>query len=341
MEDRSKRGSEFREGIFHVGWDDGEDLAIHDAIALQLAKRLRQHLLRYSVERSRQLVVTKSAPSERVNDKDRPFVRDDIKDLARRAGGMEHISPCVFYSFHRVSIAQYGIYLQIRTYIRHNEPIMNNLFSMEKDILSAMKWRYAVQVFDTSKKLNEKDVETILEAGRLAPSSYGLEAWKFIVVTNPDVRAKLSAVGYGQQKITGASHLIVIARRTDARERIVGERIARTALAQGQKESELAGFADMLSGVIAGRNDEELAEWLRAQTYIPLGVMMETASLLGIDNAAMEGFNNQGVDEVLGLPDQHLASVTMLALGYRAKEDSASARPKVRRAKEDVVSYVK
>ena len=211
---------------------------------------------------------------------------------------------------------------------------------MNEKIISALNWRYAVQSFDKTKKVSDADLRTILESARLSPSSFGLEPWKFIVVENPDVRAKLAAVGYGQPKITEASHLVVVARRTDAREAIVGERIARTAKIQGVDASALDGFKQMLDGTIASRDDAALDVWNRSQTYIALGMMMETASLLGVDNAAMEGFDPKGVDEVLGLSTKHLTATTLLALGYRGEDESAT-RPKVRRDFDDVVEFVK
>ena len=213
---------------------------------------------------------------------------------------------------------------------------------MKKDeILSALNWRYAVQAFDAAKKVSADDLNTILEAGRLAPDSFGLEPKKFIVVENPELRAKIKAAGYGQPKITDASHLIVIARRTDMRENIVAERIARTVHTQKQDESALSGFKDMLNGVIAGRTDDQLDAWAKCQTYISLGMMMETASLLQIDNAAMEGFDPKGVDEVLGLTAKNLTATTLLAIGYRSADDAAAARPKVRRDFADAVEFVK
>lgn len=211
---------------------------------------------------------------------------------------------------------------------------------MQEQIAKALGWRYAVQSFDSAKKVSDSDLKTILESGRLAPSSFGLEPWKFIVVENAETRAKLQSVSYGQPKVTEASHLIIIARRTDAREHIVRERIERTAAIQEQDVESLAGFKEMLDGVIASRDDAALDAWNARQVYIALGMMMETASLLGVDNAAMEGFDPKGVDEALGLQEQNLTATVMLSIGYRGVDVSAD-RPKVRRAFDEVVEFVK
>ena len=211
---------------------------------------------------------------------------------------------------------------------------------MNEKIVKALEWRYAVQVFDQAKKVSEADLKTILEAGRLTPSSYGIEAWKFIVVENPEVRAKLREAGYGQPKISEASHLVVIARRTDIRENISKERIERTVSTLKVEPAVLDGLKNMIDGTIAGKSDEALNAWETAQTYISLGSMITAASLLGVDSAPMEGFQPDKFDEILGLKEKNLTATVILALGYRG-EDEAAKRQKVRRSFEDVVQFVK
>ena len=207
------------------------------------------------------------------------------------------------------------------------------------DIIKALNWRYAVRVFDSTKKVSDEDVQTILESGRLAPSSFGIEPWRFIVVKNSEVRVKLRAASYDQPKVTDASHLIVIARRTDARTAMTPELIDRTAKAQGVDVPSLEGLKNMVDGFIAHQTDTDLDAWVMGQVYIPLGIMITTAAQLGVDSGPMGGFNPVEVDAILDLPSQNLTSTVMLALGYRG-EDPAAARPKVRRAFEEAVSIV-
>ncbi len=206
------------------------------------------------------------------------------------------------------------------------------------DILTALNWRFATKVFDPSRIVSDEDLHTILESGRLAPSSFGIEPWKFIVVTNPEIRSKLRAAGYDQPKITDASHLIVLAARTDS-EVLPQELIARTAETQGKTIEELDGLAQMVGGAVSSKSDAARDAWLTAQTYIPLGIMVTAASMLGIDNGPMEGFDPAQVGEILGLPAQNLKAVTMLALGYRG-DDAYASVPKTRRAFEEVVEQI-
>ena len=76
---------------------------------------------------------------------------------------------------------------------------------MKKEIIDALQKRYAVKTFDPNKKIREEDLKTILESGRLSPSSLGLEPWKFIVVDNQELRNKIRDASYNQTKVTDAS----------------------------------------------------------------------------------------------------------------------------------------
>jgi nitroreductase len=206
------------------------------------------------------------------------------------------------------------------------------------DSITALQWRYAVKTFDVDKKINKEDLMTILESGRLAPSSFGIEPWKFLVVNNSEIRAQLRAAAYDQTKVTDASHLIVITRRTDAAA-LPTELVQRAATAQGTSVEALAGLQQMVEGSMARMDTVGVESWLKAQTYIPLGIMIQTASLLSIDNCPMEGFDTAKVNEILGLDQQHLSAVSMLALGYRG-EDAFATLPKTRRAHTEVVQEI-
>lgn len=211
---------------------------------------------------------------------------------------------------------------------------------MHQEIIQALQWRYATKIFDPGKHVSAENLQTILEAGRLAPSSFGIEPWKFIVVENSDMRVKLRAVAYDQPKVTDASHLIVIARRTDARTQIATELVERTAKIQNKMVTDLQGLKHAVEGSIGARDDQALDAWIRSQVYIPLGIMVEAAALLDVDSCPMEGFDPAGVDALLGLKEKQLTATVMLTIGYRGQDPMASLS-KVRRAFPDVVEFIR
>ncbi len=206
--------------------------------------------------------------------------------------------------------------------------------------LEALRWRYTVKTFDPTRKVSQEHIDIILEAGRLAPSSYGLEPWTFIVITNSEIRARLRKAGFNQTKITDASHLIVVAVRTDIIEHGAEDLMNRTAKQEGVTIQSLKEYRAMVDDGIASHvNEGDIFYWLMAQTYIPLAFMMQTASLLGIDSGPMEGFDSEEVDRILQLEHQSLHSVTMLAIGYRG-DDPVASRQKVRRPAHDAITYI-
>lgn len=215
---------------------------------------------------------------------------------------------------------------------------MNRETTSHETILAAMNWRYAGKIFDTTKKLTQEQLTTILEAGRLSPSAYGVESWQFIIVNNTEIRKKLREISYDQPKVTDASHIIVIASRTDGG-KVVDELVERTAKTQGKTVEELQGFGDMVHGAVQRLGDDGTKSWYKSQSYLPLGIMIETAALLGVDAGPMEGFDADKVDELLGLKEKNLHATTMLALGFRG-EDAYALLPKIRKAFDEVTTFI-
>ena len=211
---------------------------------------------------------------------------------------------------------------------------------MNNKIIEALKWRYATQKFDTERKVSQEDIDTILEAAKLAPSAFGIEAWNFVVVENKELRQRLHDEASPQPKVIDASHFVVVTKRTDVRDKIAADRVNRTAKTFSEPEANFQKLGNSISATVASRDDQTLDHWVNAQTYIPLGMMIETAALLGVDAGPMEGFDHDKFDEILGLKDMHLASVSAIAFGYRG-DDPAADRPKVRRQDKDVITWIK
>jgi nitroreductase len=208
---------------------------------------------------------------------------------------------------------------------------------MPSKVIEGLQWRYATKKYDETKNVSAEDLATILEAGRLTPSSYGTEPWSFVVVPRGELSAKLVGAAYGQPQVGNASHVVVICRRTDSATAIVDQLVDRTAKTQGIPVEALDGMKGMIAGDLASRPEEAFSRHNEDQCYIALGTMIAAASELGVDNAALGGFVPAMVDEVLGLADKGLTSVVLLGLGYRASDDVQATRKKVRRETSDVV----
>lgn len=209
--------------------------------------------------------------------------------------------------------------------------------TITEQIKNALAWRAAVKVFDAVKKVSDADIASIEDAARMSPAAYGLQPYRIIDVRDPALRAKVREGAFGQAQVTDASHLLVVALRTDIDEAFIEEFIALTAQTRGLDVTGLKGFRDMMVGDITTRTPEGRFAWAGRQAYIGLGAMIESAALMGIDTAPMEGFNPVAVGEALGLDAHKLTAVGLLAVGYRGEADAWSKMPKVRVATEDFI----
>ena len=206
-----------------------------------------------------------------------------------------------------------------------------------EQLLSRLNWRYATKKFDSSKKIPAETWTALEESLVLTPSSYGAQPWKFIVVTDPAVRARLTPASYGQAQINDASHLIVFAAKQNFSEADVDAHLKNLAIIQGAPLEALAPLRGMLVGSVVKALDETARNaWARNQAYIALGNLLNSAALLGIDVCPMEGFDRAQYDEILGLKAQGLASAVIATLGYRLPTDKYANAPKVRFPKEQV-----
>lgn len=205
-----------------------------------------------------------------------------------------------------------------------------------QSLTEAMMWRYATKQFDTTKKLTDEEVQTLLNLARLSPSWYGLQPWTFIVVENPETRAQLREASYGQPQVTDASHFVVFAHKTTLDEAYVDRYITSTAQAQGVTTDDLAGLKGGIMTFV-GMVANDPSAWAANQTNIALGVFIAGASMMGIDTAPMGGFDPAKYDEILGLTERGLHACVVCAIGHRSDTDAASSKTKSRFTLDEVV----
>jgi len=205
--------------------------------------------------------------------------------------------------------------------------------------LAQLHWRYATKKFDPTRTIPAEVWAVLEQALVLAPSSVGLQPWKFVVVTDPAVRKTLQPAAYGQAQIVDASHLVVICGKAPPTAADADRHVARTAEVRGVPVEALAGFRKMVVGA-AGKPPEEAAAWAARQAYLALGMFLTTAAMIGVDACPMEGFDPPKFDEILGLKAHGVAALALVAAGYRAADDKYAGVPKVRLPVEEVVVRV-
>jgi nitroreductase/dihydropteridine reductase len=207
-------------------------------------------------------------------------------------------------------------------------------------LIDALNWRYAAKRM-TGKKVSREKIENILEATRLSASSMGLQPYTILVVENEEVKKKLQPVAYNQPTIVESSHLLVFAAWQNVTEQNVDDYIKDIVEVRGVTPESLAGFRASLMGIVDGRTTEQKHQWAARQAYIAFGTAIAAAAIEEVDATPMEGFNPEGVDEILGLKEKGLTSVTILALGYRdAEQDRLASAKKVRRERNKLIVEV-
>ncbi len=216
---------------------------------------------------------------------------------------------------------------------------MNNEINNEK-ILEQLNWRYAVKSFDSTKKVSDGDWNTLEQSLILAPSSFGLQPYKFVVVTDKAKKAELTSAAYGQRQIADCSHLVVVAYKKVLTDADVEHFVERNMEIRHQPHEALADYENTMKGSAKKAvADGTIETWNSRQAYIALGFLLETAALLGIDACPMEGFNPAEFDRILGLEDY--SAVALCAVGYRnAEEDWLANLPKVRFPKEELIGRI-
>ncbi|MBI1842455.1 MAG: NAD(P)H-dependent oxidoreductase [Verrucomicrobia bacterium] len=208
-------------------------------------------------------------------------------------------------------------------------------------LLTQLRWRYATKQFDSTRKISADDWRALEEALLLTPSSFGLQPWRFIVVTDQATKEKLVPVSWGQRQVADASHVVVFAISRSLGATDVDRYLGRIAAVRGVTPESLKGFRDMLLGFVAQPADQfNPQNWSARQVYIALGNFLTSAALVGIDACPMEGIEPERYDEILGLREQGYQTVVVAPAGYRASNDKYASLPKVRYAAEEVITHV-
>jgi nitroreductase len=218
---------------------------------------------------------------------------------------------------------------------------MNSTKVSNETVLNQLRWRYATKQFDASRRISADDWHTLEQSLVLTPSSFGLQPWQFIVVTDQATKDKLVAASWEQRQVADASHLVVFAVKKDLGPADVDRYIRRIADTRNVSTDSLKGFKDVLLGFLAQPFDKfDVNAWATRQVYIALGNFLNTAALIGIDTCPMEGIDPARYDEILGLGAKGYKTVVAAPAGYRSIGDKYASLPKVRYSLDEVITRI-
>ena len=183
------------------------------------------------------------------------------------------------------------------------------------NLTAALRWRYATKKFDPDKVVSEALIDALLEAANLAATSYGLQPFQFVVIRDQKIQDKLVASSFGQSQVADASHVIVIATRTDVDEKYISDYISLLEDLRGLPPGTMAQYKNVMVGTMGGMTDNDRMEWAAKQAYIALGTLLTACAAHEIDSCPMEGFVPEEYNELLGLNAKQLHAAIVLPIG--------------------------
>ncbi len=209
-------------------------------------------------------------------------------------------------------------------------------------LLADLQWRHAVKAYDPTQKVSQENIDKIVEAARLAPTSSGLQPFKVIVVENQEIKEKLSAIALNPECMRECSHVIIFA----AWDRYTSERIDYmydyTTDERGLPRGRFSSYTDKIKSIYLEQQAEENFAHTARQTYIALGLALAQAAELKVDTTPVEGFDNNVVDEVLQLREKGLRSVSLMYVGVAdSSRDWLATMKTVRVPKDEFVIEIK
>jgi len=209
---------------------------------------------------------------------------------------------------------------------------------MNNDFMKAMDFRHACKVFDHTKKISDEEMRFIMEAGRKSPSSFGMEAWKFLVITNEDLKAKLRPACWDQVQVTSCSHLVVVLAGIEGvkvESGVPKQRFSRREMPVETLEFYMGLYASHLEETLS--SDKNIYAWTARQSYIATGNMMTAGAYIGIDSCPIEGYDKEKVEEILELDTSKYQLSVVIPFGYRLNEQSTQQREPF----EDIVEFIR
>ena len=184
-------------------------------------------------------------------------------------------------------------------------------------LIENLNWRHAVKAYDPTKKVSQKDLNTILEAARLAPTSSGLQPFRIIVVESQELKDKMVAGALNPEVMRDSSHVLVFAAWDSYSNEKIDKVYDHHTDVRDLPRGRFGSYTDKIKEMYGAQTPAEHFAHTARQTYIALGIALAQAAELKIDSTPAEGFSNAVVDEVLGLKERGLKSVSLLYLGYR------------------------
>lgn len=202
-------------------------------------------------------------------------------------------------------------------------------------IKEAINFRYACKEFN-GEEISSEDLDLIIESGLLAPSSYGLEPTRMIVIKNPKVKKDLEIICMNQKQLSSASVVVVykglISSFTPS-SNYLKKMIERKV---GKDKTAYKAYLSGIDSKLQKLDSKDIIAWSLKQNYLVAQAMMDTAAALGIDTCPIEGFNRSDLQSYFNIDSFKEQISLIVAFGYRRGEQGK----RIRLPKDEVVEFI-
>lgn len=206
-------------------------------------------------------------------------------------------------------------------------------------LIENLKWRYATKKFDTDRKITNEQLSYLKKAIRLSVSSYGLQMYKVLIVSDPEIKKQLQPLCWQQSQIVDCSNLFVFCSYKSYKDKHVDEYLELVATEQKLDRTTLDGYGTFIKNKISEKTPIEQTTWLERQPYLAVSNLLMACAEQRIDACPMEGFTPEDINNYFQLDSKNLNAVVMVAVGYRAKDDTTQHRPKIRKPQEELFEF--
>ena len=207
------------------------------------------------------------------------------------------------------------------------------------DLRQALNLRQAIKMFDSSRMIPSDTWHALEESMWLTPSSYNTQPWKFLVITDEELKIQLRAQAFKQPQVEDCSHLVVFCSLKSMDRSWIDRLMSLTAKARGVTPESLSGYGDLIAKDILGERKEQVNEISTRHCFLAMGSLMANAAALGLDSCPIEGFRHEKFDEILGLQSTPWRTSLICAVGYRDQRQSTTILPRVRFPKEEIIEH--
>lgn len=204
---------------------------------------------------------------------------------------------------------------------------------IKEQYMKMLHIRHATKEFDLTKEVSTEDLRYVLEAGRLSPSSFGIEPWQFAVIRDTQLKKKLQKACFSQLQVGTASAVIVVLARKDL---YINDGFVEPLLRRDGNEYYDKFVKDFYIGYTNTMQSKDIANYADKQCYLASMNLMNAAAILGVDSCPIGGFEEEKILDIVGEKSKNFAVSMVIPIGYRVIEP----KTKYRREFKEVVKFI-